>query len=224
MAWLCSGKSNEDLVNNLKRAKIINNPRVEEAMKAVDRGNYIDHEPYHDSPQRLGYGATISAPHMHAYALEYLEKYLLPGAKVLDVGSGSGYLTACLAHMVGPTGKAIGVDHIPQLVKHAEKNVKKDHPEFLESNRIIFIEGDGREGYPPLAPYDCIHVGAAAGKTPRALIDQLKAPGRLFIPVGVYSQDIYVIDKDVEGNIKEQSLMGVMYVPLTDAQKQLYGH
>ncbi|CAG8538175.1 10493_t:CDS:10 [Ambispora leptoticha] len=215
MAWLSSAGSNEGLINNLKAADIIKSSRVVAAMKAVDRGNYVKTGPYQDSPQQIGYGATISAPHMHGYALESLEKFLQPGAKVLDVGSGSGYLTACMAEMVGPEGTAIGIEHIPELVNLAEKNVRKDHPEFLDSNRVKFIQGDGREGYPEDGPYDCIHVGAAAPKTPQALIDQL------FIPVGVYSQNIYQIDKDKDGVITKQPLMGVMYVPLTDAEKQL---
>lgn len=62
MAWYCSANSNEGLVNNLKTAKIITSKRVEEAMKATDRKNYVSYSPYRDSPQQLGYGATISAP------------------------------------------------------------------------------------------------------------------------------------------------------------------
>lgn len=62
MAWYCSANSNEGLVNNLKTAKIITSKRVEESMKAVDRKNYVSYSPYRDSPQQLGYGATISAP------------------------------------------------------------------------------------------------------------------------------------------------------------------
>lgn len=73
-------------------------------MLAVDRGNYTKIYPYMDSPQVIGYGATISAPHMHAYALELLKDHLKKGEKALDVGSGSGYLTACMALMVGKKG------------------------------------------------------------------------------------------------------------------------
>lgn len=72
----------------------------------------------------------------------------------------------------------VGIEHISQLVDLAKRNVQKDRPEFLESNRVEFIVGDGREGYPKESPYDCIHVGAAAETTPQELIDQLKAPGR----------------------------------------------
>lgn len=73
-------------------------------MLAVDRGNYSKNNPYMDAPQGIGYGVTISAPHMHAHALELLKDQLTEGERALDVGSGSGYLTACMALMVGETG------------------------------------------------------------------------------------------------------------------------
>ncbi|CAI2185123.1 4345_t:CDS:2 [Funneliformis geosporum] len=221
MAWYCSANSNEDLVKNLKAAKIFTSEAVERAMKAVDRKNYVSQCPYKDTPQPLGFGATISAPHMHAYALQYLEPFLKPGMKVLDVGCGSGYLTACFSEMVGPEGKVVGIEHIQELVDMSRRNIQKDRPGFLESKRIVLVHGDGRKGFPEESPYDCIHVGAAAEKEPKALIDQLKAPGRLFVPVGVQSQSIYQIDKDENGKITRKELMGVMYVPLTDADKQI---
>ena len=73
------------------------------------------------------------------YALELLEDKLVPGAKVLDVGSGSGYLTACMAVMIGPNGTAVGIEHISQLQDLAERNIKNDHPELLDTNRIQLI-------------------------------------------------------------------------------------
>merc|ERR1719369_2212272 len=80
-------------------------------MVRVDRGNYVSTNPYMDSPQSIGYKVTISAPHMHAYALELLKDHLVEGAHALDVGSGSGYLTACMGYLVGETGKVVGIDH-----------------------------------------------------------------------------------------------------------------
>ena len=88
MEWRSHGRDNNDLVSQLMRNKIVKTKRVEEAMRKVDRGNYCDLSPYMDSPQSIGYGVTISAPHMHAHALEMLKDHLYEGAKALDVGSG----------------------------------------------------------------------------------------------------------------------------------------
>lgn len=83
---------------------IIRSESVESAMTTIDRGHYCKSNPYMDAPQRIGYGVTISAPHMHAHALELLKEHLIPGERALDVGSGSGYLTACMAMMLGENG------------------------------------------------------------------------------------------------------------------------
>ncbi|KAF8929980.1 hypothetical protein CPC16_009127 [Podila verticillata] len=212
MAWRCSGSSNKELVSLLAQAKLITQPTVENAMLIVDRGKYSRFQPYEDAPQTIGYGATISAPHMHASALEALSPYLFPGAKVLDIGSGSGYLTVCMAEMVGPKGHVVGVDHIPELVELAKKNTAKDHAEFLETGRVAFHAADGRVGFSDEAPYDCIHVGAAAASMHKELVGQLKAPGRMFIPVGRGEQAIYVVDKDKDGHVTQKKVMNVLSV------------
>lgn len=92
MEWFSHGVNNNDLVTQLKNGRIIKSDGVEEAMRKVDRGNYCTNRPYQDSPQYIGYGITISAPHMHAHALEMLKDKLVEGATVLDVGSGEALL------------------------------------------------------------------------------------------------------------------------------------
>ncbi|CAA3006366.1 -L-isoaspartate(D-aspartate) O-methyltransferase-like isoform X1 [Olea europaea subsp. europaea] len=203
--------------------KIIKDPRVEQAMLKVDRAHYCpSNNPYQDSPHGIGYNATISAPHMHAYALEALCDRLVEGARVLDVGSGSGYLTACFAHLVGPTGRVYGVEHIKELVDMSLSNLKRDCPELLETGRVTILRADGRAGLKENGPYDAIHVGAAADGIPEMLIDQLKEGGRMVIPVKRGADQMFEsIDKLPGGQVKRTDLLRVIYVPLTDALAQL---
>lgn len=157
---------------------------------------------------------------MHANACESLLPYLKPGSKVLDVGSGSGYLTHVLAELVKPGGTVIGIDHITGLVDLANKNTAKSEEgrDLMASGGIKFVKGDGRKGYPEGAPYDAIHVGAAAAEHHQTFVDQLKAPGRLFVPVEEDGlQHIWVIDKHADGSVTRKKEYGVRYVPLTDS-------
>ncbi|KNG88009.1 protein-L-isoaspartate O-methyltransferase [Aspergillus nomiae NRRL 13137] len=239
MAWYCSGSTNAELVDNLFKAGLVKNERVKNAMLGVDRAHYAPSRPYSDSPQPIGYGATISAPHMHVHACEYLIDFLRPGSRVLDIGSGSGYLTHVLANLVTDpsipddlNGHVIGIDHIPELVDLADKNMHKSDQgrKLLDTGKVKFIIADGRLGWQEGAPYDAIHVGAAAEKLHPALIAQLRAPGRMFIPVDTEcdgsargfggGQYIWVVDKRVDGSVHKEKVFQVSYVPLTDPPKK----
>lgn len=91
---------------------------------------------------------------------------------------------------------------------------------FIDST---FVVADGRLGWPEFAPYDAIHVGAAAPEIPQPLVDQLKPGGRMVIPVGKIFQDLKVVDKDLDGSISVRDETSVRYVPLTNRDDQLRG-
>ncbi|EPQ30586.1 uncharacterized protein PFL1_02110 [Pseudozyma flocculosa PF-1] len=254
MAWRSSGRTNSELVSNLVSTGIITSTPVARAMASVDRAHYVSQPStaYFDTPQPIGYGATISAPHMHAHALQNLAPFLVAGNKVLDVGSGSGYCLAVFHHLVSPgsrglsgagdgagdgddkgigdeataatRGKVVGIEHIGELVDWSKDNLVKDGLKAaLDAAEIQVFKGDGRMGRPDAGPFDAIHVGAASPQMPQALVDQLHAPGRMFIPVDSdqgYGQDVWQVDKDRHGNVHQTRLFGVNYVPLTDEHKQ----
>ncbi|CAL5362012.1 unnamed protein product [Camellia sinensis] len=234
--WTGSGiNKNKAMVEHLQQYGVIKSKKVAEVMETIDRALFVPDgtPPYVDSPMQIGYNATISAPHMHATCLQLLEDNLKPGMHALDVGSGTGYLTACFALMVGPEGRAVGVEHIPELVDSSIQNIKKSAaaPSLKEGSLSVHvgeesvlwlvISWNGRLGWQEFAPYDAIHVGAAAPEIPPALIEQLKPGGRMVIPVGNIFQDLKVVDKNPDGSISVRDETSVRYVPLTSREAQL---
>ncbi|RKL21800.1 hypothetical protein BFJ68_g2112 [Fusarium oxysporum] len=157
----------------------------------VDRAHYAPAMPYEDSPQPIGYSATISAPHMHASAIEHVLSYLLPSStspapRVLDIGSGSGYLTHVMAELVGEKGLVVGLEHIRQLKELGEKNMSKSE----EGRRLL---ESGKVRFSMFIPVDDDKMG--------------------------YNQHVWRIEKDGNGEITKKKLFGVRYVPLTEAPK-----
>ncbi|XP_042496509.1 protein-L-isoaspartate O-methyltransferase-like isoform X3 [Macadamia integrifolia] len=136
---------NKGLIEHLRQYGVIRSNKVAEVMETIDRGLFVpDGIPaYVDTPMQIGYNATISAPHMHAMCLELLENNLQPGMHALDVGSGTGFLTACFAMMVGPQGRAVGVEHIPELLATSIENIQKSQAAQLMKGGSLSVHVGG---------------------------------------------------------------------------------
>ena len=162
---------------------------------------------------------------MHAHALDTLvNEASRDSARVLDVGIGSGYLCAAFARL-NPTAHITGIDVIPELVTLSRANILKEDPTLMDHVEIPEA-CNGWKGYLKNAPYDAIHVGAAAARLPTDLLEQLKVGGKMVIPVGPDGGDQMLVQvvrtkgaksgAPVEEQYEVTNLMGVRYVPLVD--------
>mmetsp|Transcript_23351 Transcript_23351/g.64939 ORF Transcript_23351/g.64939 Transcript_23351/m.64939 type:complete len:322 (+) Transcript_23351:77-1042(+) len=268
-AWHCHGRSQRELVDRLRQARIVKSTAVQKVMETVDRKFYVaddfvsqdtSTDAYMDMPLGIGQKQTISAPHMHAHVLEEMlpaiQRNALAAAatndddddaqqqqqtatdtsavKVLDVGCGSGYLTACLGRwfhakegepsILPFPGKVFGMDIHPELVQFTKENIETDDADLLKSHTITLQHGNGWLGWPEEAPFDAIHVGAAAATFPTHLALQLSLHGVLIVPVGPQGGDQVLIKVERVAQTHGEAfswddfhvhqLLGVRYVPL----------
>lgn len=184
--------------------------KVLEAMRSVPRHAFVPDavagRAYEDSPLPIGYGQTISQPYMVAE----MTRRLGLGAKdrVLEVGTGSGYQAAVLTHF---TKDVYTIEIIRPLAEAARRRLDR-----LGYDCVEVRHGDGYHGWPGGGPFDAILVTCAAGQIPPPLIKQLKAGGRMVIPVGgrFSVQRLMLVEKDEAGEVTSRSLMAVRFVPL----------
>jgi len=154
---------------------------VSAAFSALPREHFLRrhhrHQARHDGPLAIGNGQTNSQPRTVEAMLRLLA--VAPGQRVLDVGSGSGWTTALLAHLVGPTGRVDGLELEPDLAKWGAANLVKTEQPWAS----VTLAKPGVLGRPDRAPYDRILVSASPDTLPSALVEQLGDGGRLVIPV-----------------------------------------
>ncbi|MFC3913180.1 protein-L-isoaspartate(D-aspartate) O-methyltransferase [Pseudaeromonas sharmana] len=190
----------------------IEDPRVLQAIASVPRDAFIDeafaHQAWENMALPIGFGQTISQP----YIVARMTEQLLMGRQiqsVLEIGTGSGYQTAVLAHLVS---HVYTVERIKSLQYQARRRLQR-----LDLHNVSTKHADGWTGWPTKAPFDAIIVTAAASSVPDALLEQLKEGGRLVIPVGEHQQQLLLIEKRM-GRLRHEVLEAVRFVPLVSGE------
>lgn len=184
--------------------------RVMAALGKVERHRFMppaqSAQAYENRPLPIGHDQTISQPYIVALMTDLLN--LKPGDKVLEIGTGLGYQAAVLAELA----RAVFTIEIVEPLGRSAAGTLAAAGYWNVQPRI----GDGYQGWPEEAPFDAIIVTAAAPQVPQPLIDQLKAGGRLVIPLGARgAQSLYVIEKGMRGAVTQHKVIDVRFVPFT---------
>jgi protein-L-isoaspartate(D-aspartate) O-methyltransferase len=200
----------ERMVRTQLAERGIRDVRVLDAMRNVPRHEFVPEslrqEAYEDHPLPIGEGQTISQPYIVAAMLEHLAVQVTD--RVLEVGTGSGYVTALLSLLCA---EAYSVERHAQLAALAESTLHR-----LGYGNVKIRFGDGSQGWPEYAPFDAILVSAATAEMPPALFTQLREGGRMVVPIGpASSQELQLIRK-VGGEPEVTFLEGCRFVPLVE--------
>jgi protein-L-isoaspartate(D-aspartate) O-methyltransferase len=192
-------------------ARQVTDRRVLDAMRTVPRHAFVPREEqanaYADGPLPIGEGQTISQPYIVAFMTEALR--LDPNSIVLEIGTGSGYQAAVAAEIA----KAVyTVEIVEPLAKSSAELLKT-----LGYENVHVKAGDGFYGWPESGPFDAIIGTAAARRIPPPLVEQLKAGGRMILPVSGESglQYLILLTKDSHGELHQEKVMPVLFVPMT---------
>ena len=182
---------------------------VAEFLRSLDRSLFLEGPTKrfadYDGPLPIGFNQTISQPSLVAYMTDALD--LNKTHKVLEIGTGSGYQTAFLAHFAK---EVITIERIKELSVTAQERLHD-----LGYHNITYIIGDGAKGWAELAPYDRIMVTAAPAEIPPLLVEQLRVGGKMVIPYGERTyQQLVLVKKVSDDSISRTKLLDVAFVPL----------
>jgi protein-L-isoaspartate(D-aspartate) O-methyltransferase len=183
--------------------------RVLAAMQHVPRHQFVPPQlaalAYHDTPLPIGFDKTISQPFIAALMIDLLAPEV--HEEVLEVGTGLGYQAALLAELAA---QVWSVEIVEEFVSEAKARLR-----HLGCANVEVRVGDGSKGWAEHAPFDKILVTAAAERVPKALVDQLRAGGRMVLPVGPpEAQELTVVEKDMSGEIKTRAVIPVRFTQL----------
>ncbi len=204
----------EVMVEKQIEARGVKDKLVLAAMRKVPRHLFVPrswrNQAYTDGPLPIGEGQTISQPYIVALMTELLN--MKEGEKILEIGTGSGYQAAILAEIAK---EVYTIEIICPLAQRAESTLKE-----LGYDNVTVRCADGYQGWKEHAPFDGVIVTAAPDHIPQPLVDQLKAGGRLVIPVGDVFQELMVVTK-TESGTKKMNVIPVRFVPMTgEAEKK----
>jgi protein-L-isoaspartate(D-aspartate) O-methyltransferase len=187
----------------------VRDPEVLAAMRAVPRHLFVPpdvvDDAYADTPLPIGHGQTISQPYIVALMTQLARPR--PTDRALEIGTGCGYQAAVLSRLVK---HVFTVEIVEPLGVAARERLAS-----LGYTNVTARVGDGYQGWPSEAPFDIVLVTAAPETVPQALVDQLKAGGRLIIPVGsAWNQNLELIEKDEAGRTRSRVVAPVRFVPM----------
>lgn len=229
-SFRCSMTTTLDgLIDHLKRRQILRSNFIEEGFRAIDRSWFCRENPYFDAAIDIPCDMCISTPHMHILSLEMVKKVFPHAKKILDLGTGTGYMAAICAYLA-PEARVYGIDCFKELVVEAENTCKRVLPESI-SERMTFLKGRGEKGYEKEAPYDLIYVGYMCKKIPSKLVKQLNPGGILIIPVGSYIStydkrlgggDLVIVEKNEKGIVWAYKACSCCFVPTQKHNPKAY--
>jgi protein-L-isoaspartate(D-aspartate) O-methyltransferase len=191
------------------RARGVRDVRVLEAIGRVPRHRFVPSTfrdmAYDDRPLPIGHGQTISQPYIVALMTELVQPQATD--RVLEIGTGCGYQSAILAELVKTV---YTIEIVQPLADEARERLKN-----LGYSNIHVRSGDGYQGWPEHAPFQAIVVTAAPDHIPQPLVEQLAPGGRMVIPVGRFTQELLLLEKLEDGQVRESRIAPVAFVPMT---------
>jgi len=198
----------EELIARMKVLGVLKTPEIIDAFRTIDRKYFVPtafrERVYVDAPLPIGENQTISQPSTVAFMLEALAP--VKGDKILDIGSGSGWTTALLCHIVTKEGSVTGLERIEELVKIGQRNLSQF--DFGEYCRIE--QAKEQLGMPGVL-FDKILISASADEIPEILFEQLKIGGVVVMPI---KNSIFRFQKVMYNKIVSQEFPGFVFVPL----------
>ncbi len=201
------------LVNDLIHNGYLRTDNIIEAFSKISRIEFIpeDLAAYGeiDIPLPIGHGQIISQPLTVATMLELLG--VEAGDNVLDIGSGSGWTTALLAHMVGEKGKVTSLEIIKDLYEFGKENLTRY--DFLSKEVVELYCQSAVDGFEKNAPYNCILVSVASDELPEALKKQLKIGGKMVLPI---HNSIWFVQKKAEDDFYVEKFPGFAFIPFIE--------